>query len=124
MPKIDIVNLIPYHARTAKEPEALTGLTPRKAAERVRESCSEKGSDFRAWSRGILEHCIIPPKHPYRVLLTKRKVANDDPLWVLGAIAYGTQSPWIAFRRIVWEDGKFAVPDELEREWILKQGTL
>jgi hypothetical protein len=43
---------------------------------------------------------------------------------VLGAIAYGTQSPWIAFRRIVWEDGKFAVPDELEREWILKQGTL
>lgn len=124
MPKVDIVNMIPYHSRKAAEPDALNGLTPRKAAERVRESCGDKAADFDAWARGILEHCFVPAEHPYRVLLSKRKVPQDDPLWVLGAIAYGTQSPWIAFRRIVWDDGKADTPDDLERDWIQKQGTL
>ena len=67
MPKIDIVNLIPYHARTAKEPEALTGLTPRTAAERVRESCSEKGTDF----RGLVTRDSPTLHHPSQAPLSR-----------------------------------------------------
>lgn len=124
MPKVDILNLIPYHAGKAKAPEPLNGMTPKQAADKVRESCADPGKDFKEWSKGILDHCIIPPDHPYRALLTKKKVQGDDPLWVLGAIAYGTQSPWIGFRRIEWDDGKVELPDDLERIWIVKQGTL
>lgn len=124
MPKLDIVNLIAYHAGKAEAPETLHGVSPMQAAERVRASCSEQAKDFKEWSGGILGNCIIPPEHPYRAMLKKHKVSESDPLWVLGAIAYGTQSPWIAIRRIVWEDGTTELPDDLERKWILKQGTL
>ncbi len=123
MPKIDIVNLISYHARKAGEPQTLAELSPRTAAERIRDSCREKSASYAQWARGILQHCLIPNGHPYRRLMSKRNIAKGDPLWVLGAIAYGTQSPWIAFRRIEWDDGKTDLPDELEREW-LKRGTL
>lgn len=122
MPKIDIVNLIPYHS--GKAPETLSAVTPQRAAERIRAACADQGADFAEWCRGILEHCIIPSEHPYRTALKKRKVPDDDPLWVLGAIAYGTQSPWIGFRRIAWDDGTMELPDELERKWIAKQGAL
>lgn len=124
MPKVDIVNLIAYHARKADAPETLHGVSPTQAAEKVRASCADQAKDFKEWSGGILRNCIIPPEHPYRALLKKRKVSESDPLWVLGAIAYGTQSPWIAIRRIVWDDGTMELPDDLERKWILKQGTL
>lgn len=123
MPRVDVVNLIPYHAGKAQGPEALKGLSPRAAAERVRESCTEKGASYSDWAGGILQHCLIPADHPYRLLMAKRRIKGSDPLYVLGAIAYGTQSPWIVFGRIEWDDGKVDLPDELEREW-LKRGTL
>lgn len=124
MPKVDVVNLISYHARKADAPETLNSVSPKAAAERIRESCAEKAGSFDEWCLGILQHCLIPPEHPYRALLKKRKVPEKDALWVLGAIAYGTQSPWIGFRRIVWDDNSVELPDALERKWLMAQGNL
>lgn len=124
MPKVDIVNLIPFHTGRAKEPETLNGVSPKTAAERIRSSCAERAADFDAWCKGILTNCLIPPDHPYRAMLKKHKAPETDPLWVLGAIAYGTQSPWIGFRRIAWDDKTVELPDELERQWITKQGAI
>lgn len=124
MPKVDIINLILYHTGKADAPETLNGVTPAHAAECVRRACEEQGASFKEWSDGIIRHCVIPPEHPYRKLLKKRKVPQGDPLWVLGAIAYGTHSPWIVFRKIEWDGGKVELPDTLERKWIVKHGTL
>lgn len=124
MPKVDVLNLIQYHTGKANAPETLNGVAPLHAAERIRASCKDQGADFKEWTSGILQHCMIPPDHPYGTLLKKRKVPAGDPLWLLGAIAYGTQSPWIVFRKIVWDDGKMELPDDLERKWLMKHGTL
>lgn len=124
MPKVDILNLILYHTGKANAPETLNGVTPAHAAARVRRACGNQGASFKEWSDGIISHCVIPPGHPYRKLLKKRKVPQGDSLRVLGAIAYGTHSPWIVFRKIVWDDGKVALPDTLERKWIVKHGKL
>lgn len=122
MLKVDIANLIPYISGKADAPEVLNGVTPKHAVDRIRASCTDHGDDLPKWSAGILQHCIIPADHPYRALLKKRKVPPGDPLWILGAIAYGTQSSWISFRRIQWEDGGLDCPDELERKWLVGQG--
>jgi hypothetical protein len=124
MPKVDIANLIPYISGKADAPEVLNGVTPKHAVDHIRASCTDQGNDYPHWSAGILQHCIMPADHPYRALLKKREVPAGDPLWILGAIAYGTQSSWISFRRIQWEDGKVDLPDEHERNWIVKHGAL
>jgi hypothetical protein len=123
MPKVDIVNLIRVFARKASDIETLNGVSAQAAAEKVRASCAEQGENFEGWSTGIVEHCVIPPDHPFRALLLKRKVPLNDPLWTLGAITYGTGNPWIVFRRIRWADGQEDFPDQMEKDWTAKQSS-
>ncbi|MDD5655666.1 MAG: hypothetical protein PHF00_00230 [Elusimicrobia bacterium] len=121
MPKVDIVNLIKVFAGKASDVETLDGVSARVAAERVRASCADQDESFEKWSAGIVAHCVIPPDHPFRALLLKRKVPTDAPLRTLGAIAYGTAKPWIVFRRISWEDGRNDFPEQMEKDWNAKQ---
>lgn len=121
MPRLDILNFINFFNKESAAPEPLNGLTAEQAAKKVRNSCKEKALNFEDWSRGILENCAIPGDHPYRTLLVKRHIPEGDPLWALGAIAYGTESPWIILRRICWDDGTEDYPEQMDRDWMLKQ---
>ena len=123
MSKVDIVNLVKVFADHADGIEIMNGVLPRTAAERVRAATEKKEDSFEKWSGGIVEHCVIPPDHPYRALLLKKKIREDDALWTLGAIAYGTAKPWIVIKRIRWDDGREDLPDQLEKDWTAKQGA-
>lgn len=123
MPKVDILNFVPYLSGSGDVPVPINALSPRIAVERVRSSCAEKGESLAAWSDAIVKNCIIPPDHPLRALLNSRKIAEGDPLWTLGAIAYGTKSPWVVIRRIEWDDGSVDLPDQMEREWTILGGA-
>lgn len=123
MPKIDLFNFVPYLAGSREIPEPMEQLSPRVALERVRASCSEKGDSLEAWSKTLVENCVIPSEHPFRALMNAHMVPAEDPLWTLGAIAYGTESHWVVIRRIVWDDGTSDSPDELERAWTIKGGS-
>jgi len=85
---------------------------------KVRESCAEKGTDLETWARLIRANCIIPPDHPFRDLLRRHGVPAEDHLWTLGAIAFGTETPWIAIREISWRKGDVSRPEEEEKAWL------
>ena len=88
------------------------------AAKKVRASCAKQADDFDAWARLIRANCIIPPDHPFRRALKSHAVPADDHLWTLGAIAFGTENPWIVIREIEWRKDEVYRPEEQEKAWL------
>ncbi|MFC1521867.1 hypothetical protein ACFL6Y_05615 [Elusimicrobiota bacterium] len=68
---------------------------------------------------GVRKNCVIAKDHPYRKLLKKHRVTDDDALWTLGAIAFGAESPWIVFDQIIWDDNTKDFPERINKEWLL-----
>lgn len=121
MLKVDLYNFIPVLTGKNPGPEAITGRSPEDAVKAVRRSCSNKERNCAEWSRLIKEHCRIPSDHPFVRLLKDRGIASDDPLWTLGAIAFGTETSWIVFNAIHWPDGKRDFPERLDLKWTKSQ---
>ena len=120
MPKVDLLNLIPVFSRKKEVPEALNGKDPHEAAEAIRKSCTDPAGSFHEWSLLIRQNCPLPHDHPYGKLLESRGVRPDDPLWILGLIAFGTEPSQIVFNAVRWPDGKTDLPDQLNRNWTKK----
>ncbi len=116
--EVSVANLIPG----VREPHAnvltLERVTPDRACRWIRESFAEKGSDYDAWTQLIRSHARISPVHPFRELLVRKGVLENDPLWTLGALAFGSSNPWIVIIEIQWADGERSRPEEMERRWL------
>ncbi|MEK7765288.1 MAG: hypothetical protein AAB368_03525 [bacterium] len=125
MKRIVIDNYIRVWSKRAGV-QVISEATSEGAAKKVRESCAEKAKDLETWARLIRANCVVPPDHPFRQLLKSRGVAADDHLWTLGAIAFGTENPWIAIREIEWGKGEVTKPEEEEKAWLdrLAKGTV
>ena len=119
--KVDLYNFIPFLTGKKLGPEAITGRNPEDAAKAIRQSCSNKESNYDEWSKLIKEHCRIPSDHPFVKLLEKHQIPSNDPLWTLGAIAFGTETSWIVFNAIHWPDGKKDCPERLDIKWAKSQ---
>ena len=96
----------------------IEGASSEEACRRVRETFMQKAPDLEDWSRQIRDHCRIPPEHPFRELLKKRGVKESDHLWTLGALAFGTQNPWIVLQEIRWDDNTRSYPEADEQRWL------
>ncbi len=121
MLKIDLLNLIPVFARK-ENPEPIQGEEPQEASEAIRKSCSDQAGSYEKWSHLIRKNCPIPPDHPYKTILESRGIPSTDPLWTLGSIAFGTETPWIVFMAIHWPD-KTDYPEQLDMEWTKTQAS-
>lgn len=126
MKRIVIDNYIRVWGDRPGEVQVISEATSEVAARKVRESCAEKASDLETWARLIRAHCIIPPEHPFRAVLRRHGVPAEDHLWTLGAIAFGTENPWITIREIDWGKGETTMPEEDEKAWLarLAEGTV
>jgi len=118
MKNIVVENYIRVWGKHAGSVQVIAERSSESAAKKVRESCVEKAGDFETWARLIRSHCIIPPEHPFRRVLKEHGVSAEDHLWTLGAIAFGTEKPWIVIREIEWGKGEVSRPEEEERAWL------
>jgi hypothetical protein len=119
MPKVDLLNLIPSSASRKKAPETIRFKGAREAAELIRKSCAViKADNYAEWCQVVRRNCPLPHDHPYRHLLENRGVRSDDPLWILGSIAFGCQPSSLVFHAIHWPDGTKDHPDQMNRDWI------
>ncbi len=125
MKRIVIDNYIGVWSKRAGV-QVISEATSEAAAKKVRASCAEKAKDLETWARLIRANCVIPPDHPFRHALKSHGVAPDDHLWTLGAIAFGTENPWISIREIEWRKGDVSTPEEDEKAWLdrLAKGTV
>ncbi len=120
--RVSVLNLIPLITNKTKNVVVAERVSPREALTLIRNSCSEKGANLKEWSKAIRQHCVIPTGHPYKRFLMEKRITEDKPLWTLGSIAYGTETPWVIIREIVWSNGKTFFPDKWDRDWALKAG--
>jgi hypothetical protein len=118
MKRIVIDNYIGVWGKHSGGVREISENTAEVAARKVRDSCVGKARDFEEWARLIRANCVIPPDHPFRTVLKKRRVSADDHLWTLGAIAFGTENPWIEMREIDWGRGEVSRPEEDEKAWL------
>lgn len=118
MRRIVVDNYIRIWSKHAGSVEVITERTSEAAARKVRDSCENGSDDFEKWARLIRANCVIPPEHPFRSMLRRHGIPASDHLWTLGAIAFGTENPWIAIREIDWGKGEVAQPEEDEKTWL------
>ena len=117
-PKVDLLNLIPTLARRKRPPEAVLRKSAEEAVKAFRRSCRRtREKSYEAWCRLIHKSCKMPHDHPYLELMEKRRVRPEDPLWILGLIAFGNEPSSIVFQAIHWPDGKTDHPDKLHWKW-------
>jgi hypothetical protein len=121
MLNVDLYNFIPFLTGKKPAPEPIMGRNPEDSLEIIRQSCSNKESSCPKWSRLIREHCLMPSDHPFVRLLQSRQIPSDNPLWTLGAIAFGTETPWIVFNAIHWPDGTKDYPERFDVQWAKSQ---
>ena len=120
MIKIKVFNFIPYIVNNKKEIQQIENKTLSEVLKIVRDSCSNKGKSIEEWSKSIVTHCIIPKSHPFLKMLKSKNIPLNNPLRVLGAIAYGTETPWIVIESIKWENGTVSSPEQENKYFYLK----
>jgi len=119
MIKVSIINFIPYMKERNRRFQTITNKTPAEAVNTIRNACNDKGKDVAEWTQEIKAHCIIPSSHPFRHLLESKGIPHDNPLWVLGAIAYGTETEWIVIESIKWADNTVSYPEKDHKKYVL-----
>lgn len=113
MTRVTVANFVPVFRDPPQGVEIMEGMSAEEACRRIRETFASKKQDLMTWSELIRSHCRIPSGHPFRELLESQKVGEDDYLWTLGGLAFGTVSGWIEVLQIQWDDGSratFRVP--------------
>ena len=117
---VEIVNLIPVLSGKATNVEPMTGSTE-QVLNSVRASCGNPGTSLVSWANTIEKHLPIPANHPFQVILSRLK--PGDPLRILGAWAYGSETGWITIERIEWDDGTISSPQADHRAWLQRSMT-
>ena len=126
MKKIVVENYIRVWGSHAGTVQVISDKSSESVAIKVRGSCAEKAKDMETWAWLIRANCVIPPDHPFRQELKRHNIPSDDHLWTLGAIAFGTENPWIVIREIEWRKGEISNPEKEEKAWLdrLARGTV
>ena len=121
MPKVDLLNLIPSTTCREKIPESILRKGAHEAIKAIRKSCNViRAKNYAEWCQIVRQNCPIPHDHPYRQLLKSRAILPDDPLWLLGSIAFGCEPSSVVFSAIHWPDGTTDLPDQLNKDWLRK----
>jgi len=119
MIKVEVVNHVPIWKTPSGDPKLIENVGPKEACQIIRDTFSNRGDSLKEWSDIIRSHGILPLDDPYRIILEQRNIPEDDYLWTLGSLAFGSSREWISIYKIEWEDGTKSTPEEDHKRQLL-----